>query len=110
MMNASNPPPEPRLRRLFLAALDITDLYVFGTDKCEKIELHNMDSFTGVIYAPNAEVKLKAGSPKYYHCHVFGAISGLKVTLEKNVDFHYDENVGETPGFRLYVIKSWREL
>ena len=25
IMNASNPPPEPRLRRLFLAALEITD-------------------------------------------------------------------------------------
>jgi hypothetical protein len=87
-----------------------TNCFIYGTDKVKNMELHNMDTFTGVIYAPNAEVKLKAGSPKYYHCDVFGAISGFRVTLEKNATFHYDENVGTTPGMRQYVITSWREI
>ena len=87
-----------------------TNSFLFATDKCTSIDFHNMDTFTGVVYAPNAEVKLKAGSPKYYHCDVFGSISGKRITLEKNATFHYDENVGTAPGFRQYVIKSWREL
>src|SRR6185295_11951965 len=49
-----------------------TNFFFFGTDKCKTIDLENMDSFTGVIYAPNAAITLKSGSPKYYHCDVFG--------------------------------------
>ncbi len=110
MTGKKNKKNRTSLRMGLNAGGNATNCFLFGTDKCQNINLHNMDSFTGVIYAPNAEVKLKAGSLKYYHCDVFGAISGLKVTLEKNATFHYDENVGTAKGFRQYVITSWVEL
>src|ERR1041384_8680239 len=85
-----------------------TNLFLFGTDKCLNIDLKNMDTFTGVVYAPAAKVNLKAGSPKYYHCEMFGSITGYQVTLEKNATFHYDENVANAPGWRQYVIQIGR--
>ena len=69
-----------------------------------------MDEFTGIIYAPNALVTLKAGSPKYYRCHVFGSISGYQVKLEKNAQVHYDENIASTDNSKNYIIESWKEL
>ena len=69
-----------------------------------------MDEFTGIIYAPNANIKLKAGSPKYYRCHVFGALSGYQVTLEKNAHMHYDENISTADNAKNYVIESYQEL
>ncbi len=42
-----------------------TNFFYFGSDKNEKLELKNMDEFVGLIYAPNAEITLKAGNLKY---------------------------------------------
>lgn len=87
-----------------------TNFLYYGLDKNEKLTLSKMDEFVGVIYAPNAAVTIKGGNAKYYKCNVFGSVSGLKVTMERSVNFHYDENIASTDGLRTYVIESWKEL
>ena len=87
-----------------------TNFVYYGTDKNTTLQLSKMDEYVGVIYAPNANVTLKAGSPKYYHCNVYGSISGYRITLEKNAHFHYDEALVATDSLRKYIISSWKEL
>ncbi len=86
-----------------------TNFMFYGTDKMEKVDLSKCDEFTGIVYAPNAEIKLKAGSIKYYRCNVMGALIGKTVTLEKNATFHYDENIANLEA-EAYVIESWSEV
>ena len=87
-----------------------TNFLYYGLNNNTEINLSKMDEFTGIIYAPNANIKLKAGSPKYYRCHVFGALSGYQVTLEKNAHMHYDENISTADNTKNYVIESYQEL
>jgi len=86
-----------------------TNFFYYGLKKNNKVELKNLDDFTGIIYAPSAEIKIKAGSTKYYHCNIHGAVMGKKVKLEKNVSFHFDENIGNLPADS-FVVESWEEL
>lgn len=86
-----------------------TNFFYYGLPKNEKLELKNMDDFAGIVYAPNAEVILKAGSIKYYRAEYYGSIQGFKVKLEKNATFHYDENIGTLPA-ESFVVESWKEL
>lgn len=85
-----------------------TNFMFFGTDKVEHVDLAKCDEFVGLIYAPTAEVKLKAGSLKYYRCNLIGSIIGFDVSIEKNANLHYDENIAnlENEGF---VVESWAE-
>jgi hypothetical protein len=71
------------LRTAFNEDGNATNFLYFGTDRNTKVELAKMDEFTGIIYAPKAEVKLKAGSVKYYRCHLNGSIQGFKVKLRR---------------------------
>ena len=86
-----------------------TNFMFYGTDKMEMVNLSKCDDFTGIVYAPNAEIKLKAGSIKYYRCNVMGALIGKKVTLEKNATFHYDENIANLEA-EAFVVESWSEV
>jgi hypothetical protein len=95
-------------RTAFNSGGNATNFLFFGTDKLEKLELSKCDEFVGIVYAPASEVKLKAGSVKYYRCHLNGAIIGYDVTLEKNANVHYDENVANLAADS-YVVESWAE-
>lgn len=86
-----------------------TNFMFFGTDNLTKVNLSKCDEFTGIVYAPNAEIVLKAGSAKYYHCNVTGALLGFRVKLEKNASLHYDENIANLEA-ESYVIESWTEV
>jgi len=86
-----------------------TNFLYFGLRKHDKLEVKNMDDFTGIIYAPYTEITLKAGSTKYYHCNFHGAIMGERIKLEKNVSFHYDENLAGAAA-DIYLVESWEEI
>ena len=86
-----------------------TNFFYFGGPKNEKLEMAKMDEFTGIVYAPNAKVIIKGGNPKYYKAHFYGAVMGYEVKLEKNANFHYDENIGSLPADS-FVVESWREI
>jgi hypothetical protein len=86
-----------------------TNFFYYGLEKNTKLEMKKMDEFVGLVYAPNAEVKIQGGSPKYYKAHFYGSIQGLKVKLEKNANVHYDENVGNLAPDS-FVVESWKEL
>ena len=86
-----------------------TNFIFYGTDRLTMVNLSKCDEFTGIVYAPNAEIKLKAGSIKYYHCNVIGSLQGRKVTLEKNASLHYDENIANLES-ESYVVESWSEV
>ena len=93
----------------FNADGNTTNFYYFGLDKNTKLDLSKIDKFSGIIYAPSAEVTLKAGSVKYYRCEVHGSIQGKKVKMEKNAHLHYDENIGSLPADS-FVVESWKEI
>ena len=99
----------PSERVAFNEGGNATNFMFYGTDRMELIELAKCDEFVGIIYAPKAEIKLKAGSPKYYRCNVTGALLGFKVKLEKNVTFHYDENIANLEA-EAFVVESWSEV
>ena len=86
-----------------------TNFLFYATDNLTTVNLSKCDEFTGIVYAPNAAITLKAGNPKYYHGEVIGALLGFKVKLEKNASLHYDENIAnlESEG---YVIENWTEV
>ena len=95
-------------RTAFNSGGNATNFMFFGSDKLENLELSKSDEFTGIIYAPNTNIKLKAGSVKYYRCHLNGSIIGYDVTLEKNANVHYDENIANLEA-ESYVVESWSE-
>jgi hypothetical protein len=95
-------------RTAFNSGGNATNFMFFGTDKLDVLNLSKSDEFCGIIYAPNTKITLKAGSVKYYRCHVNGSIIGYDVTLEKNANVHYDENIANLDADS-YVVESWAE-
>ncbi|MCJ7582109.1 MAG: hypothetical protein MUP98_16475 [Candidatus Aminicenantes bacterium] len=88
---------------------DPTKLLIFGTaDFQGEIRFKEEVQFYGAVYAPTGEVYIEEKS-KFY-----GALEASKVTLEKKIDFHYDEALKETisgggSGVSFWV-KSWQQI
>jgi hypothetical protein len=109
LVGKKDPKKGPSLERTFNPGGNATNFFYFGTDKNLTLEMKNIDEFNGIVYAPKAQITLKAGSLKYYRCHLYGSIQGFGVKLEKNANVHYDENIGSLPADS-FVVESWREL
>ena len=77
--------------------------YGLKNNKCFKIEKDAM--FSGVVYAPNAKVRLKGNGDLY------GSVIGKCVHADHKGSIHYDEALGRAYGdFEQFVIVSWKEL
>jgi len=87
---------------------DPTKLLVFGTEDFSGEITFGADvKFYGTVYASTAEITLENKS------EFFGALEANKITLEEEVELHYDEALkdavsGSSSGGS-YSMKSWQE-
>ena len=83
-------------------------LAYYGTTNNTSFTLTGNGSWTGTIYAPEADIKLGGSGNNTYD--VVGAIIGNTITLNGHFNFHFDESLlGSGPG-RGFVASSWTEL
>ena len=94
-INTENPPE----------AASTLQLYATGEGQ-QSFDLKAKSEFTGVIYAPNANVQLNAGGDAY------GSIVANTFEFKSGGNYHYDEALRKVEtddqGAR-FVVKRWRE-
>lgn len=85
------------------------DSFAFwGTTNCTSITLNGNASFTGTIYAPNADFVMNGGGNNTVD--FIGASITKTARLNGHFNFHYDEalkNIGPSRGF---IVASWNEM
>jgi hypothetical protein len=81
---------------------------LFGLRTNRKIDISGNAAFTGVIYAPQADVTMNGGGNDGYD--VVGAIVANTAKLNGHFRFHYDEALGRAQILSKYSVASWREL
>jgi len=101
--------------RLYLADSSITfaptlvgatapQFTIFGLPSCTTMVLSGGTAFTGVIYAPECDLKAMGNSS------LAGAIIAKSFTCGGTFDFHYDLNVGRNAMITPVTILTWNEL
>jgi hypothetical protein len=65
-------------------------------------------TFTGVIYAPNADFTLNGGGNSTYD--FVGASISKTVSMNGHFNFHYDEALAKYGPKRGFVVTSWNEM
>ncbi|HUV64812.1 MAG TPA: collagen-binding domain-containing protein [Sedimentisphaerales bacterium] len=94
-INTENPPE----------AASTFQLYATGDDQ-QSFDLKAKSEFTGIIYAPNADVQLYAGGDAY------GSIVANTFEFKSGGNYHYDEALrkveADDEGVR-FVVKRWYE-
>jgi len=69
------------------------DLQIWGTAKeSQEIEFRDFGKFSGIVYAPNANITIKGGSSLY------GAVVGKSAILKDSGSVHYDESLTDFDG------------
>jgi hypothetical protein len=86
-----------------------TKFMVNGLSTTKSISISGNASFTGVIYAPSADVDLN-GSGSSTVFDVAGAIVANTAHFNGNFQFHYDEMLGRIDSAVLYKVASWSEI
>lgn len=83
-----------------------TALQIFGTKPTtgQQIEIGGGAYFKGLVYAPNADIKLN-GNPD-----VMGSLVGNNIDVVGNAQFHYDESLASFGGDNPWGVVRWREL
>ena len=84
------------------------NLNYYGTTNNTSVSLTGNASFTGTIYAPEADIKLGGGGNSTYD--FVGSIIGNTITMNGHFNFHFDENLLAAGPSRGFVATSWREL
>jgi hypothetical protein len=80
----------------------------YGTTNNTTINMTGNASFTGTIYAPEADIKLGGGGTTQYD--VVGSIIGSTIQMNGHFSLHFDENLLSAGPSRGFVANSWREL
>jgi hypothetical protein len=83
------------------------NLAYYGTTNNTQVTFGGNASFTGTIYAPEANVKLGGGGNNSYD--FAGSLFADSVTVNGHYSFHFDEALLRAPPVRL-VARSWQEL
>jgi hypothetical protein len=79
-----------------------------GMPNCTSMSLNGNGEFTGVIYAPYADMNMNgAGSG---HNDFIGSGVFNTITMNGHFNFHYDENLENLTDDGNFVIASWNEL
>ena len=88
--------------------IDSKSFMIWGTDTgAQSIKVAGNGQFTGVVYAPNANVEVKGGGTSG---KVVGAIVGKTVYFNGTTTFYYDEELSELTLGNPYGASKWREL
>lgn len=74
------------------------------TTGTQSIDITGNGLFSGVIYAPQGDVKITGNGA------VCGSIVAKDITLSGNAQFHYDESLGNHGGGNPFRISRWKEL
>jgi hypothetical protein len=88
--------------------LNAASFQLFGLPTTKKIDISGNAAFTGVIYAPQADVTMNGGGNNTYD--VVGAIVANSAKMNGHFNFHYDEALGRAKILSKYSVASWREL
>lgn len=80
----------------------------YGLPTNTRVDYQGTTPFTGVIYAPNADLTLGNGGSNTYE--FVGAATTKSTTLNGHHNMHYDENLSHSAPFRGYVAVSWNEI
>ncbi len=79
-----------------------------GTRSNRSVEIAGNGSFTGVIYAPDADLRLDGSGSTVMD--VVGAAVSRTTVLNGRFQFHYDENLARLFRERPFVVVNWEEL
>lgn len=74
------------------------------TTLTQDIDIAGNGALKGVVYAPNAAVKINGNGD------VMGSVVANDITLVGNANFHYDESLANFDGGAPYGITRWKEL
>lgn len=83
--------------------------YYFGTTKNRSLSLGGNADFTGVIYAPYADMALNGGGNPANYNDFAGAAMVNSAKFNGHFKFHYDEALPRIGLWRGFVITSWNE-
>jgi hypothetical protein len=90
------------------ASGNATNFYYYGLPSNQTISMSGNASFTGVIYAPQANLALNGGGKDY--TDFIGASVTKTATLNGHYHFHYDEKLNKRGPAAAYVISTWNEI
>ena len=80
----------------------------WGTAAVKSITFNGNSSFTGTIYAPNADFTLNGGGNNTID--FIGASITKSVKMNGHFNFHYDEALRRIGPFRAYIVTGWNEM
>ena len=86
---------------------DASTFYYFGMPQNTSVNFSGNFSFTGVIYAPNADFQIGGGGSDVYD--FVGASVTKTVRMNGHYRFHYDENLRNNGMGRGYIATFWKE-
>jgi hypothetical protein len=81
--------------------------YYFGLNSNTSVNFSGNSSFTGVVYAPNADFQLGGGGSDVYD--FIGASVTKSVRMNGHYKFHYDEALRNNGMGRGYIPTIWKE-
>jgi hypothetical protein len=87
---------------------DATSFFYYGLPTNTSLDITGNGTFTGVIYAPQADMFLRGSGSAIQD--FTGASITDSVTMNGHFNFHYDENLGRSGAPRGFLITSWNEL
>ena len=82
---------------------DPTTLQLLGTDAVTNVTYDSNSAFYGAIYTRNANITIDSNAD------IYGAVIANRVDLSSTAEVHYDEALGNLPGFGV-EITYWREV
>jgi hypothetical protein len=83
------------------------NLYILGLPTCRDINLGGNAGFTGVIYAPEANLSLGGGGNNTYD--FVGSVMARNITMNGHFNFHYDEDLKKKGFSKGFVPSNWKE-
>jgi hypothetical protein len=81
---------------------------LYCTDSVTDFTLNGNGEFTGVLVAPNAEIKMNGGGNSDED--FIGSLMVRTVRMNGHFKFHYDEALGRMPTNGRFLITSWDEI
>lgn len=84
------------------------DFFYYGLPTNTSIAFSGNGDFTGVLYAPSADLVMNGGGSGYDDFS--GAAVANTVAMNGHYNFHYDEFLGTLTGSRGFIITSWDEI
>jgi hypothetical protein len=85
-----------------------TNFMYYGLPGNTDIKLAGNASFTGTIYAPEANLSLNGGGNDT--TDFIGASVTATATLDGHFNFHYDESLSKSGPTSSYAIQTWNEI